>query len=41
MDLTVLLGALLFQRSWRSFWKDLQVVAIAVILLYLLMRFEN
>ena len=41
MDLTVLLGALLFQRSWRSFWKDLQIVAIAVILLYLLMCFEN
>ena len=41
VDLTVLLGALLFPRSWRSFLKDLQVVAIAAILLYLLVRFEN
>jgi len=41
MDLTVLLGALLFPRSWRSFLKDLQVVALAAVLLYLLMEFEN
>ena len=41
VDLTVLLGALLFPRSWRSFWKDLQVVAIAVVLLCLLARFEH
>ena len=41
MDLTVLLGALLFPRSWRSFLKDLQLVAITVVLLCLLMRFEN
>ena len=41
VDLTVLLGALLFPRSWRSFWKDLQVVAIAVVLLCLLVRFEH
>ena len=41
MDLTVLLGALLFPRSWRSFLKDLQVLAIAAVLLYLLVRFEN
>ena len=41
VDLTVLLGALLFPRSWRSFVKDLQVVAIAVVLLCLLVRFEH
>lgn len=41
VDLTVLLGALLFPRSWRSFLKDLQVVAIAVVLLCLLVRFEH
>jgi len=41
LDLTVLLGALLFPRSWRSFLKDLQVVAIAVVLLCLLVRFEH
>ena len=41
VDLTVLLGALLFPRSWRSFLKDLQVLAIAAVLLYLLVRFEN
>ena len=41
VDLTILLGALLFPRSWRSFLKDLQVVAIAIVLLYLLVRFEN
>ena len=41
VDLTVLFGALLFPRSWRSFLKDLQVVAIAVLLLCLLVRFEH
>ena len=41
VDLTILLGALLFPRSWRSFLKDLQVVAITVVLLCLLMRFEH
>lgn len=41
LDLTVLLGALLFPRSWRSFLKDLRVVAAAVLLLCLLVRFEN
>ena len=41
VDLTILLGALLFPRSWRSFLKDLQVVVIAVVLLCLLVRFEH
>ena len=40
-DLTVLLGALLFPRSWRSFFKDLQIVAASVVLLYLLVLFER
>jgi competence protein ComEC len=41
VDLTVLLGALLFPHSWRSFLKDLQVVVTAVVLLCLLVRFEH
>ena len=41
VDFTILLGALLFPRSWRFFLKDSQVVAIAAVLLYLLWRFEK